>query len=99
MTPLDFGKKALRCGGRSLELKARVYCRADPSIRGYVDREGVAAIRGQKQAEIFVEERETPRTVLFKRRVFMAGALALGEPEQATTGVQTGPWEARKAEA
>ena len=89
MTPPDFGKKALRCGSRALALKAKAFCRADPSIRGYVDRDGVAAIRGQAQAEIFVLEKENPKTVFFRRRVFTAGSLALGEP---------GP-EARPAEA
>lgn len=89
MTPFDFQGKALRFGSVPLVLKAKAYCRADPSIWGYVDREGVAAIRCQERVEIFVMEKETPKTVLFKRRVFTAGALALGEP---------GP-EARSAEA
>ena len=84
MTPLDFGKKALRCGSRSLALKAKAFCRADPSIRGFVDREGVAAIRGQGRAEIYVMEKENPKTVYFRRRVFMAGSLSLGDPEPET---------------
>jgi hypothetical protein len=83
MTPFDlFQGKTLRCESRSLELKAKAYCKADPSILGYVDREGITAIRRKSQAEIFVVTKENPKTVLFKRRVFMAGALVLGEPGQ-----------------
>ncbi len=94
MTPFDFQGKALRCGSRALELKAKAYCRLDPSIWGYVDREGVAALRRQEQAEIFVIEKENPKTVLFKRRVFTAGALVLGEPGPAAPGVRVGPLQA-----
>ncbi len=99
MMPFDFQGKALRFGSVPLLLKAKAYCRADPSIWGYVDREGVAAIRAQERVEIFVKDKETPKTISFRRRTFMAGALALVESEAATPAVHAGVREARSAEA
>lgn len=92
--------KVARCGKRILNLRSSAYCRADATIRGQVERPALEAIRhAVGKVELFVKERETPKAASYRRRVFLANALALVEAPAPPPAAQAAAQEARPTAA
>lgn len=75
--PATNGQKVHRFGPRKLELVAEVRAKK-AFVQGWVELLGRRQVRHKKgKVEIFCVERETPKTIYYERRVFLAEFLQL----------------------